>query len=394
MHILSGARLVFLLFFLTALVACGGGGGAAEPLGGGARQSAYEYRIPTDQGDGWAVGHLDDQDIDSSSIVEMMRMATDGTYPGIDGISIARNGTLLLDALLRRELDEFDGWVNNVNLSRHIMHSTSKSFTSALIGIAIDQGYIADTDVPFYDFFAYGSYDNWDPRKATMTLEDALTMRLGFRWDEWSHPYGHPENDLTILTSQNNNYAKALLDLPIVTDPGTTFVYNTAATTTIGQALENAVGVPMEQFAEMYLFAPLQVRDAVWGKTPNGLPNGGSGLFLRPRDMAKFGQLFLDGGVWQGQRIISAEWVARSVERHVSLSWNDTSGYGYQWWLDDFVVNGRSVPSYSTRGFGGQYIFVVPSLNLVVAFTGRNYGTAAAGNPFDMMAFHIIPAMH
>lgn len=392
MRILSVTRLFFLLFTLTAVAACGGGDGGAQPLAGGGRQAAYEYRVPDDHGDGWTVGHLDDQDVDSGMIVEMMQMVIDGTYPGIDGIVIIRNETLLLDAPLRTELDEYDDWVQNLNLSRHIMHSTSKSFTSALIGIAIDQGYIAGTDVPFYDFFPYGNYDNWHPRKATMTLEDALTMRLGFRWDEWSQPYGHPENHLTILT-MNGDYAKALLDLPIVTDPGSTFVYNTAATTTIGQALEFAVGVPMEQFAEMHLFAPLQVRDAAWGMTPNGLPNGGSGLFLRPRDMAKFGQLFLNGGVWQGQRIISEDWVARSVERHVTLSWNDTSGYGYQWWLDDFFVGGESVPSYSTRGFGGQYIFVVPSLNLVVAFTGRNYGTADAGNPFDMMAFHIIPAM-
>lgn len=392
MRIVSVFRLTLLFFSLTALTACGGGGGA-EPIGGGDRRATFEYRVPTDQGDGWAVGHLEDQAVDVSRIEEMMQMVVDGTYPGIDGIVIVRNEVLVLDAPLRTELDEYDPWVGNLSLSRHIMHSTSKSFTSALVGIAIDQGYIAGTDVSFYDFFPYGTYDNWDARKATMTLEDALTMRLGFRWDEWSKPYGDPENDLTILTSNNSNYARALLDLPLATDPGSTFVYNTAATTTIGQALEYAVGVPMEDFAEMHLFAPLQIRGAVWGMTPNGLPNGGSGLFLKPREMAKFGQLFLGGGTWQGQRIISADWVSRSVERHVSLSWNDTSGYGYQWWLDNFVVDGQPVPSYSTRGFGGQYIFVVPSLQLVVAFTGRNYGTSAAGNPFDMMEFHVIPAM-
>lgn len=393
MHIVSVFRFLVLFITLTAVAACGSGGGGAEPLGGGSRQATFEYRIPTDQSDGWTVGHLTDRNVDTSRIDEMMQMVIDGTYPGIDAIVIVRDEVLVLDVPLRTELDEYDPWVGNISLPRHVMHSTSKSFTSALVGIAIDQGYIAGTDVPFYDFFPYGAYDNWDPRKSTMTLEDALTMRLGYRWDEWSEPYGDPANDLTILTSTNSNIARALLDLPLVTDPGTTFAYNTAATTTIGQALENAVGVPMEDFAEMHLFAPLQISSAVWGMTPNGLPNGGSGLFLRPRDMAKFGQLFLNGGTWQGQRIISADWVSRSVAQHVSLSWNDTSGYGYQWWLDNFVIGGQVVPSYSTRGFGGQYIFVVPSLQLVVAFTGRNYGSAAAGNPFDMMEFHIIPAM-
>ena len=380
---------IFLL--LLSLSACGSGGGNAE--GGGTRiADAYSYSMPASNGDGWAVGHLDDHDFDTALIITMMdRIYSDG-FPGIDSVAIVRHETLVLSEQLRNELDQFDPWSNNFDAEKHIQHSTSKSVTSALIGIAIDQGYIAGTEVPFYDMFSYAIYGNWEQRKASMTLEDALTMRLGLRWDEWTEPYGAPNNDLTILTENNNDFAKALLDLPMVSDPGTSYAYNTAATIAIGQALENAVGVPMEDFAELHLFAPMQITSASWGMTRNNLPNGGSGLFLKTRDMVKFGQIFIDDGVWQGQQVISAGWVARSVQPHVSLGWAFTAGYGYQWWVDEFVVAGERIRSYSTRGYGGQYIFCVPDLELVVAFTGHNYGGPAAGQVFDLMRDYILPA--
>jgi CubicO group peptidase (beta-lactamase class C family) len=320
-----------------------------------------------------------------------------GSFPGIDSIAIARNGKLLLywyDA--RRNLDEFDDWIGNRDRERHVLHSTSKSFTSALIGIAIDRGFIASTQVGFYGMFPYSSYANPDPRKDDMTLEDALTMRLGLRWDEWSWPYSDSRNDLATLTSRHSDWPKALLDLPMIHDPGTVFAYNTAATTTIGQALENATGQPMAQFANANLFYPMQINDAEWATTPTGLPVGGSGLFLRTRDLAKFGQLYVDGGVWQGQRLVSAAWVAESVVPRVDLSSivSDATGYGYQWWLDELDYGTATVETWSTRGYGGQYVFCVPSLNLVVAFTGHNYANSRGiEGLFTMMRSYILAAI-
>ena len=98
------------------------------------------------------------------------------------------------------------------------------------------------------------------------------------------------------------------------------------------------------------------------------------------------------GGVWQGQQVISAGWVDLSVQAQVPLDWNDVSGYGYQWWIDDFMVDGQSIRSYSTRGYGGQYIICVPDLRLVVAFTGHNYGEPEAGQVFDLMRDYILPS--
>jgi CubicO group peptidase (beta-lactamase class C family) len=384
-------RLYIVIVLAMLIAACGDGGGGGENPSTTPAVN-YSYSIPAQTDDGWATGHLEDHGFDLQRISEMIDAINSGQVRGIDSISIVRNNTLLLHAAYPRNLDRFDSWVGNTNPDQHVMHSTSKSFTSALIGIAIDQGYIASVNVPFYELFSYGNYLNADPRKATMTLEDALTMRLGLRWDEWSQPYGTTGNDLEDLMRNNTDYAKALLDLPMESDPGTTFTYNTAATIAIGQALQNVVGVPMADFANLYLFGPLQIQNVEWGRTPTNLPNGGSGLFLEPRDMIKFGQLFVSGGVWNGQQLVSSQWSRASVQRQVILDWSLTTGYGFQWWIDNFTYKGQTIESWSTRGFGGQDIFCVPSLNLVVAFTGQNY-EAGEFLPFSLMQDYILPSI-
>jgi CubicO group peptidase (beta-lactamase class C family) len=376
------------------VVACGGGSTSSsispqEPV-------VYAYTTPPDKGDGWQVADLASEGFDTQAIIDMMDRVVNGRYPGIDSVAIARNNKLLLYWFADRELDEFDEWIGNWDRERHILHSTSKSFTSALVGIAIDQGHIDSTQVPFYDLFDYPGYENWDPRKADMTLEDALTMRLGLEWDEWSLPYTDPDNDLVDLNTSRFDWAKALLDLPMVHDPGTLFTYNTAATNAIGQAVQNATGMPLEDFANQFLFYPMQITNAEWARTPTNLPVGGSGLFLWTRDLAKFGQLYLDNGSWNGQQLISADWIADTVVRRVDISsWATYSeAYGFQWWLDDLFYKGQPLETWVTSGYGGQYLFVIPSLELVVAFTGHNYTNGpGVENLYRMMSSHILPAI-
>ena len=385
-------RILLAILASTLLGACGGGssgGGSQEPV-------TFSYSVPVDVGDGWQVASLTDQGFDPQLIQNMMDRVVSGRFPGIDSVTIVRNDALLLYWFADRDLDQFDRWINNVDKERHVLHSTSKSVTSALVGIAIDQGFIASTDVGFYSLFNYASYDNWDPRKAEMTLEDALTMRLGLLWDEWSLPYTDRNNDLVALNTGHTDWAKALLDLPMIEDPGTSFTYNTAATNAIGQAVENATGIPLADFANANLFYPMQITDAVWATTPTGLPVGGSGLFLKPRDLAKFGQLYLDNGAWQGQQLVSAEWIADTVVRRVDISsWATFSvAYGYQWWLDDLSYQGQPVETWVTSGYGGQYLFVIPSLELVVAFTGHNYEPGPGiSNLYRMMQEFILPSI-
>ncbi|MGI9223835.1 MAG: serine hydrolase domain-containing protein [Woeseiaceae bacterium] len=390
-------RPLILAFTAATFAACGGGSSDAPPPPPPPPVS-YTYSVPADVGDGWQVADLADEGFETQMIVDMMDDILDGTFPGIDSVAIVRNNKLVHYWYDRgRELDQFDNWIGNLDRERHVLHSTSKSFTSALIGIAIDQGHIASTQVKFLDLFPYADYNNWDPRKDDITLEDALTMRLGIEWDEWSLPYTNPSNDLVFLNSNNSDWAKALLDRRLAISPGIRFVYNTAATNAIGQALENATGEPMGQYANTHLFYPMQITDADWGTTPTGLPIGGSGLFLKTRDLAKFGQLYLDGGMWQGQQLISAAWIADSVVPHVDVR-NIVSfsyGYGYQWWLDSLPYGTTPMETWVTSGYGGQYVFVVPGLELVVAFTGHNYENGqGVANLYTIVPFRIMSAIN
>ena len=390
------AKLSALLVIVLVSGGCGGASSGAAPPPPSSPPETFSYSVPQDIGDGWQVDDLAAEGFDTQMIVDMMDAILNDAYPGIDSVAIARNNKLLLYWYDRgRELDQFDAWINNTTPERHVLHSTSKSFTSALIGIAIDQGYIASTQVRFLDLFDYTDYENWDPRKADITLEDALTMRFGFRWNEWSRPYTDPLNHLVNLENNNVDWPKALLDLPMASDPGTTFAYNTAGTIAIGKALENATGEWLAQFANTHLFFPMQIMDARWW-SPYSLANGGSGLFLRTRDLAKFGQLYLDGGIWQGQQLISAEWIADSVVRRVDLSdvLSFSEGYGYQWWLDELPYQSQLLETWVTSGYGGQYLFVIPGLELVVAFTGHNYDNAdGISNLYTMLQSHIMAAI-
>ncbi len=390
------AKLSALLVIVLVSGGCGGASSGAAAPPPSSPPETFSYSVPQDIGDGWQVDDLAAEGFDTQMIVDMMDAILNEAYPGIDSVAIARNNKLLLYWYDRgRELDQFDAWINNTTPERHVLHSTSKSFTSALIGIAIDQGYIASTQVRFLDLFDYTDYENWDPRKADITLEDALTMRFGFRWNEWSRPYTDPLNHLVNLENNNVDWPKALLDLPMASDPGTTFAYNTAGTIAIGKALENATGERLAQFANTHLFFPMQIMDARWW-SPYSLANGGSGLFLRTRDLAKFGQLYLDGGIWQGQQLISAEWIADSVVRRVDLSdvLSFSEGYGYQWWLDELPYQSQLLETWVTSGYGGQYLFVIPGLELVVAFTGHNYDNAdGISNLYTMLQSHIMAAI-
>jgi CubicO group peptidase (beta-lactamase class C family) len=357
----------------------------------------YVYAAPAYTGDGWATSDLAAAGFDVGLIENMMRGVLSGEHPGIDSVAVVRHGKLLLDWHdPNRVIDQYDMWVDNRRRDVHSLHSTTKSVTSALVGIAIDQAYIASTEVPFYSLFHYANYRNWDDRKYGMTLDDALTMRLGLQWDEWSVPYTSTDNSLAKLNNNHDDWTKALLDLPLYRTPGTDFRYNTAATTAIGQALENVTGLPLDSFADAYLFDPMQITTDRWGYSPTGLPIGGSGLYLSTRDLVKFGQLYLDGGTWQGRRLISEAYVRASVMPRVDVSGMvyRNQGYGYQWWLGQFMYQGTAVDYWETSGYGGQLMFIVPSLDLVVALTGHNYeNDAGVAHEYFVVEHYILGAI-
>ncbi len=369
----------WLVISLSLLAACGGGGsGAADATA--ATPAAYTYRLPPDRGDSWSIGDAADSGMDVSVLENMVNAVRSGQFDFVDSVVIAKNGVLILDETIRTTTDAEDGLVANTDPSMHRQFSASKSVMSLVVGIAIDDGFIANVSVPYLSLFPYSVYDNWDARKDDMTLEHVLAMRLGLAWDEWDPPYTSPQNQLIRFYDDNVDFAKGLLDLPLAEEPGTSFAYNTVATIALGQAVENAVPMTLLDYSVNELLLPLGIVDLEFLSTPTGLPNTGSSLYFRTRDMAKFGQLALDGGLWNGQRIVSEAWIDASMTPLSNMAWSSPEewdwqidGYGYQWWTGHYDFNGETLETYVAWGFGGQWIVAIPALDLVVAINSHGY---------------------
>ena len=181
-----------------------------------------------------------------------------------------------------------------------------------------------------------------------------------------------------------------ILDLPMAFDPGQATQYCTGGVVVLGHIISRESGMALDAYANSYLFGPLAIRDAEWRRSPDGAATGGGGLRLRPRDAAKLGQLYLDGGSWNGTRVVPAAWVDVSQQRLYTLG---RDRYGYLWWKRSFSRPSGNVDSFFTSGNGGNYIFVIPSLDLVVVFTGSNYDSSLGDQPFTILSDRVLPAV-
>jgi CubicO group peptidase (beta-lactamase class C family) len=293
---------------------------------------------------GWRTSTPEAQGMDSGRLAAVLTYIHDEGL-NVHSVLVIRNGYLVTEAYLY----PYDATVP------HDLRSATKSFTSALIGIALDQGYIQGIDVPLLDFFPDRTIANLDDAKRAITLEDVLTMSSGLDW-----PGGLAEPLINSLF-QSRDWAQFVLDRPMADEPGSTFAYNSGGSHLLTTILKQRTGMPVLDFARKNLFDPLGFGTVSWTTDLQDVAMGGSGLFLTPRDMAKFGYLYLKDGQWDGQQIVPAEWVATSTRRHIAAE-PIANGYGYHWWVD-------SSGYYTAAGYGGQHIFVQPELNVVVVFT-------------------------
>jgi len=304
----------------------------------------------------------EEQGVDSATLVRMFDYIADQEVE-VHSVLVIRNGVMVTEAYF---------WPYNRERT-HTLASCTKSFLSALIGIAVDEGYL-DLDDEALDYFSDRTIENDSPLKRKITVEDLLRMRSGLDWPESSVSYGSRDNILMQMM-RSRDWVQFVLDRPMATTPGTTFNYSTGDSQLLAAILEQAIGMKTHEFARTRLFEPLGVRPMQWYWTsaPEGVAFGGGGLHLSPRDMAKFGTLYLQGGVWEGQQVVPAGWVEASVT---------PAQYGYQWWR---LANG----GYAALGYGGQRIVVVPDLDLVVVITGDFSGTTSG---YLVDAF-IVPAI-
>lgn len=302
-----------------------------------------------------------------------------GDFDNVDRLVVIRNGQLVLSETYpldyRQISSGFDMRPHQFNYQHpdwhpyymgrevHSLQSVTKSVTSALIGIAIGRGEIPGVDVPVLLLLEDYDVEFPDERLETATLEDLLTMRLGIEWHEQDRPIG-PENT-TIQLEFSDDWVEFTLGQPMDSDPGELFNYNSGGSHLMSAILREATGMTAEVYAEEFLFGPLGIDTYHWKREPAGLSDTEGGLYLEAEDLARFGQLYLDDGVWSGERILPAGWVEASVTRHVddvapdNPNWN--AGYGYQWWRldrDDLEV-------WAGLGYGGQYLLVLPEQRIV-----------------------------
>jgi CubicO group peptidase (beta-lactamase class C family) len=307
--------------------------------------------------------------ISAERLGQMERAIQAGEFKTITSVLIARQGKIAYE----RYLDS--AGADALRNTR----SATKTITGILIGAAIDRHLIPTVDAHVLDYLRDKlPLKNPDPRKSEITIEDFLTMSSLLECDdENSFSRGNEERMYLV-----EDWAQFTLDLPIRGFPdwqtkpedspyGRSWSYCTAGATTLGVVLERAVKKSVPDFANEVLFTPLGISSLRWQFQPFGTAMTGGGLQLRSRDLAKLGQLYLDGGRWSSQRIISPGWVEKSLNSHANA--REDIDYGYLWWLQTFHSKGRSLRSFGMFGAGGNKVVVFPDEGLVVVITTTNY---------------------
>ena len=360
-----------------------------------------EYEVPLSVDDGWEVASVSSVGMHQEPLEEMLaHLKTLGDHR-IHSILIVKDGKLVFEKYYQGRkfnLAEYTGGTGYDMNDLHVLCSATKSVTSALLGIAIDQGQVQSVDQKVFDFFPeYSSLVQSSPQKGTMTIRHLLTMMSGLQWDDESLPYSDYRNDLHAMFGSNDPIGYVLAK-PLDYTPGTVFDYDNCNTNVIGEIIHKASEEPLDRFAQRYLFNKMGITQAEWQYFRNGVVFCSGDLHLRPRDMAKFGLLFLNGGEWNGEQLISKSWCEVSTARHVTplnytpeFPW--AQGYGYQWWQKVYSVAGGTWESYFASGWGGQNIIVFPSLNTVIVTTAGNWYDPEVISPFSLVTDYILPSI-
>jgi CubicO group peptidase (beta-lactamase class C family) len=295
--------------------------------------------------DGWSVD-LDAPFEMADEFNLMLKNIDDYEYPA-NSVIVVNQGTIV------REI-----YYNDFSYSTQFnTYSVTKSFTSALVGIAIDQGIIGSVDDPVVSYFPNATFDHDSPEKQSVTIRHVLTMTSGFDYGE----------DPTLAPPIEGSVATHVLNSPVTREPGTSWVYDSQAPSILTRIIEIQSNMSLLDFANEYLFDYLGIQEVSWGTDDSGLAYGGFSLYLTSREMAKFGQLFLQEGMWNDEEIISKEWVRESTldhmpdDVHFVYSVKPSGGYGYLWWTYDGF--------YTASGLHGQRIIVNPISEYVVVFT-------------------------
>lgn len=339
--------------------------------------------------------------MDEKPILELLSILAEPEGRTIHSLLVVKDGKLVLETYYPGDdisVTDQSGFARK-DFDRDTLHcvaSASKSLTSILFGIAVDQGKIADLDEKmFANFPEYAELS--DEEKGEITLQQMLTMRSGIPWDE-SYPYRDARNDLGNMLFFSPDPVRFVLEKPLTSKPGEMWVYNSGTTNLLGEILRRKTGTLLADYAKDNLFNPLGITSFEWLSFPASpqMAVASSLLYLKPRDMAKIGQLYLQEGRWNSKQIVSPQWVQESSAMTVRVPIDygpafQNVGYGYLWWNGRFA-SGDTDTIYAA-GWGGQFIFIMPEINTVVVTTGSNYYDSYS-NIFDMINRYILGSIY
>jgi CubicO group peptidase (beta-lactamase class C family) len=322
---------------------------------------------------GWEVSK---EGYDKEKIRQLNRKIVENLYKEIKSIVVIKDGRLLLE-------EYFNGSTRD---TLHDTRSVGKSFASALMGIGIGDGYIKNENQTLKEFYDLKRFANYSAKKESVTIKSLLTMSSGFD--------GNDEDDSSAGNEENmyptSDWVKFALDLPMdnAKDVGKTWNYFTAGVVVLGDILHKSVPEGLEKYADKRLFKPLGITNYQWPYTPQRVPSTAGGLRMRSLDFAKFGQLYKDGGLWNGNQIIPRNWIDKTLAKYEG--WD----YGYLFWNTTFNVNGKQYEAFNASGNGGNKIFVFKEQPLVVVITTTAYGKAWAHfQVHKMMERYLLPAV-
>ena len=360
---------MFIVFGIVAALACqpatGAQGADQLPRDGATYWPAAEWR----QGAPSQLG------FDDSRLTNLADRLESNVIPGIHSLVIVRHGYVALER-----------YFNGSSASDvHTMQSVSKSVTSLVAGIAIDEGKLATSSLIFDLLPAYDSLVRGDERKRAVTIGHLLQMRSGINFHE--SPY--PGSPLERLNTSRGDWVVHALGEPMNAEPGELWQYNGGGVIAIAKAVQAATGVPFAAYARQKLFAPLGITTETWARSPfDGLPHTGGGLGFRTRDLARIGYLILRDGMWNGTRIVSESWLQESTRLHTARP-RTLGGYGTDYGMLWWRIPAGTDTLITASGNMNQWMFVLPSRDLVVAVTG---GSNAASVP-DFVVRDILTAM-
>ena len=325
--------------------------------------------MPASLNDGWVIDRNADESFDTDILHKTIETSLDGPF-NIHSVIVERHGKLVAEYYQGgsdRSIYALISARHDFSATEiHDVRSIGKSITSLLLGIAQQQGAIGPVSTPVLEFYPELK-DIATPEKKRITLEDVLNMSNGLQWQEGQSFFN---DELNLMWKKD--IPRYVLSHELSKNPGTSFNYNGGGTALLAEIITRNTDQSLDEYARDNLFQPLGIHDWEWVSDLHGRPMSFSGLRMRPRDLAKLGRLVLNKGRWNHKQIVPEAWIETSLQPKFVTGVSNFR-YGYQWWAGTVEWNGKKIPWHAGFGNGGQRLFIIPALDMVVVTTAGAY---------------------